>query len=57
MSQVLVSFLSGFGFQAYVVCGWSDRGTSIMDRTKEFCKLLKSEEVITYYSDHTDWYI
>ena len=47
MSQVLVSYLSGFGYQAFVVCGWSDKRTSAMDRTKEFCALLKDEEVIS----------
>ena len=45
MSQVLVSFLTGFGFQAYVVCGWADKVTSLMDRTNELCSLLKVEEV------------
>merc|ERR1719376_1012654 len=40
ISSVLVSFLLGFGFKAFVVCGWVDAPTSKMDRSKELCKLF-----------------
>lgn len=45
MSLVLSSFLIGFGFDAYVVCGQTDRDTAMMDRTKTTCDLLKKESV------------
>ena len=37
MSNVLASFLIGFGYQAFVVCGWVDKATSVMDRKLEKC--------------------
>ena len=45
MSNCLASFLIGFGFRAFVVCGWVSRPTSKMDRTKEYCKLLEAEDL------------
>ena len=45
ISSVLVSFLLGFGFKAFVVCGWVDVTTSRMDRSKELCKLLEKDAV------------
>ena len=45
MSNVLASFLIGFGFRAFVVCGWVDRATSKMDRTKEHCNLLEAKDL------------
>ena len=49
ISCVLVSFLLGFGFKAFVVCGWVDAITSKMDRSQELCKLLEEREVNTNY--------
>ena len=45
VSSVLVSFLLGFGFKAFVVCGWVDETTSKMDRSQEMCKLLEQDTV------------
>ena len=45
MSNVLASFLIGFGYQAFVVCGWVDKATSKMDRTKEHCDLLEAKDL------------
>lgn len=45
MSNALASFLIGFGFRAFVVCGWVDRPTSKMDRTKEYCGLLEAKDL------------
>ena len=45
ISNILVSFLIGFGFSAYVVCGWVDKATSIMDRKLEKCPLLSKTEI------------
>ena len=45
ISNILVSFLIGFGFSAYVVCGWVDKATSVMDRKLEKCPLLSKTEV------------
>ena len=50
MSNVLASFLIGFGYRAFVVCGWVDRATSKMDRTKEHCDLLEAKDL----SEQTD---
>ncbi len=46
MSLVLVSLLVGFGFQAYVVCGWARREVATMDRTKETCRFIMEKKVI-----------
>lgn len=45
MSTVLASFLIGFGFQAFVVCGWVDKATSLMDQRQEKCPQLIEEDV------------
>ena len=45
LSTVLVSFLIGFGFNAYVVCGWVDKATSAMDRKLEKCPMLAKAEI------------
>ena len=45
ISNCLASFLNGFGFRAFVVCGWVNRATSKMDRTKEHCNLLEAEDL------------
>ena len=45
ISTILTSFLIGFGFRAYVVCGWVDKATSVMDRKQEKCPLLTKTEV------------
>ena len=42
---MLVSFLIGFGFNAYVVCGWVDKATSAMDRKLEKCPMLAKAEI------------
>ncbi len=39
---MLASFLTGFGFQAYVVCGRADAATAKMDRSAEACALLET---------------
>ena len=44
ISHILASFLIGFGFRAYVVCGYVDEAVSKMNRTQEKCPFLKKEE-------------
>ena len=44
MSNVLVSLLVGFGFEAFVVCGNVERKVAEMDRSQEYCNLLRKEE-------------
>ena len=43
ISHILVSFLLGFGYRAYVVCGWVDEATSKMDRSADKCPFLLKE--------------
>ena len=44
ISHILASFLIGFGFQAYVVCGYVDESVSKMNRTEEKCPFLTKDE-------------
>ena len=50
ISHILASFLIGFGFRAYVVCGYVDESVSKMNRTEEKCPFLRKEE----YSEEKD---
>jgi hypothetical protein len=47
MSNLLASLLSGFGFQAFVVCGWVERSVAERDRSKDAAvhNLSTEEEV------------
>jgi hypothetical protein len=45
ISNILASFLIGFGFRAFVVCGWVDEATSKMDRSQEACPMMMKEDV------------
>ena len=40
LSNVLASFLIGFGFRAFVVCGWVNEAVSKMDRSEDKCPFL-----------------
>ena len=44
ISNILASFLIGFGFQAYVVGGWVNEAVSRQDRTAEKCPYLHQDQ-------------
>ena len=44
ISHILASFLIGFGFRAYVVCGYVEEAVSKMNRTEEKCPFLRKDE-------------
>ncbi len=43
LSNILASFLLGFGFRAYVVAGWVESSVSKMNRSQEKCPFLMKE--------------
>ena len=50
ISNILASFLIGFGCRAYVVCGWVAEAVSKMNRSQEKCPFLTKEDT----SEETD---
>lgn len=46
ISNVLASFLIGFGFRAYVVCGWVKESLAKMNRSEEKCPFLAKEDAL-----------
>ena len=43
-STLLCSLLIGAGYDAFVVSGYANRETCLMDETRETCPLLKKKE-------------
>ncbi|XP_063724465.1 dynein regulatory complex subunit 7-like isoform X2 [Symsagittifera roscoffensis] len=43
-SVLLCSLLLGSGYDAYVVCGYATKETTLMDQTRELCPLLNKSE-------------
>ncbi|XP_033127806.1 dynein regulatory complex subunit 7-like [Anneissia japonica] len=46
MSTLLCSFLLGAGYDAYVVCGYANRETTLCDEIREVCPLLKKKDEV-----------
>ncbi|XP_071962166.1 dynein regulatory complex subunit 7-like [Antedon mediterranea] len=46
MSTILCSFLLGAGYDAYVVCGYANRETTLCDEIREICPLLKKKDEV-----------
>jgi hypothetical protein len=42
-SILLCSLLIGAGYDAYCVCGYATRETTLMDETREICPMLKKK--------------
>ncbi|KAK3749491.1 hypothetical protein QZH41_013464 [Actinostola sp. cb2023] len=45
-SILLSSFLIGAGYDAYCVCGYATRETTLMDETREICPMLKKKDQV-----------
>ena len=45
-STLLCSLLIGAGYDAYVISGYADKETCLMDETREICPLLKKKEEV-----------
>ncbi|CAH3167529.1 unnamed protein product [Porites lobata] len=46
-SVLLCSLLIGAGYDAYCVCGYATRETTLTDETREICPLLKKKDEVT----------
>lgn len=45
-SILLTSLLIGAGYDAYCVCGYATRETTLMDETREICPMLKKKDEV-----------
>lgn len=45
-SVLLSSLLIGAGYDAYCVCGYATRETTLMDETREICPLLRKKDEV-----------
>ena len=46
-SVLLCSLLIGAGYDAYCVCGYATRETTLMDETREICPLLRKKDEVS----------
>ena len=46
-SVLLCSLLIGAGYDAYCVCGYATRETTLTDETREICPLLKKKDEVS----------
>ncbi|XP_001632291.2 dynein regulatory complex subunit 7 [Nematostella vectensis] len=46
-STLLCSLLIGSGYDAYCVCGYATRETTLMDESREVCPLLRKKDEVT----------
>lgn len=47
-SVLLSSLLIGAGYDAYCVCGYATRETTLMDETREICPLLRKKDEVCF---------
>ena len=47
-SVLLCSLLIGAGYDAYCVCGYATRETTLMDETREICPLLRKKDEVSW---------
>ena len=49
-SVLVCSLLIGAGYDAYCVCGYATRATTLMDETREICPLLNKKDEVEMFS-------
>lgn len=47
-SVLLCSLLLGAGYDAYCVCGYATRETTLMDETRDTCPLLNKKDKVCW---------